>query len=752
MSNDEIQIKGCRQNNLKNINLKLPINNFISICGPSGSGKSSLAFETLYSEGQRQYIECLSNYIKQFLQMMDKPDVDEISGLPPALALEQKNNVKNSRSTVDTLTEINDHLRSLFECAGNSYCPTHNEKLQSWSPVLAAKYLLKNWPNRRIYITVYLPHLSQVLLKQAQKCGISKALTTTGEVFSLQKINSKKEKALWLIVDRIQVKNNSISRITEALSTAYKIYRKIFPLKKDVKSLVVDTSFNQLVFTEKESCPQCDYTLTKKRGILLNPNSPAGACENCKGFGKILEVSKSKVIPNDTLTLKKNAVSVLKMPSFSKQKTEFTKFCNIKKISIDRCWKDLSQTHQSLVWNWTLKLFEKLEKKKHRMFIRILLSRYKSPVLCLSCKGSRLRKEASHIKINGKNMQDLSKLSLEELHSFIKKDLNFSKEEKAASKDVLKALQDRTLLCLEIGLGYLHLSRLSKTLSGGELQRINLVKQISGGLSDALYVLDEPSVGLHPNDIDNLIRILKKLKNNDNTLIVVEHEAKILKASDHIVEIGPKSGTFGGEVLFSGSLKSFVKNKKSVTSAFLKEKTPFPVKERVTNLKTHKYILKLTGCSGHNLKNITLKVPLRRLTAICGVSGSGKSSLVGQTLYPALCQSLKLDVKDLPPPLPFKKLSGHESLKNVLYIDQKISRHSEKTFPVTYIKVFGHIRILLANTSEAIKRNMTPGHFSLNSPLGKCPECAGYGYKNIDMCFMDDIKVKYELCNGDRFK
>ena len=793
---NEIRLWGMKQNNLKNIQVSIPLGSMTVICGPSGSGKSSLAFETLYAEGQRRYVESLSNYTKQFLNKAPKPDLEGISNIPPALALEQKNSVKNSRSTVATTTEIVDYLRLLYEKIGQAYCPDHHITFEKDNPTSGTNKILKEFSGKRAYILspvfvdkrllkgrklheilvkegflrIYVPKLTlkkpkkQTSSKTKAKLSKSKeqkiyANVEMGEVFELNDPRLKKtapQQLFYVVVDRLQLSKEDKGRCIDSLSQAYKTSVKYNKDLSSAQAIVLTTEGQQLTLSESLSCSVCNLTFPQITSQLFSFNNPVGACPTCKGFGNTLSVAEEKVIPNTKLSLSEGALQPFEMPSAKKDKRTLMSFCKKAKIRTNVPWENLPAKHKKAIWEGNENfygvegLFEYLETKKYKMHVRVFLARYKSPRLCKTCQGTRLVSEAQQVLINHSSISDLCRMTIEDLRSFLLA-LKLSPSEKATCKDILHSLTSRLGFLCDVGVSYLSLDRPTKTLSGGEYQRINLSNQLGMGLSQILYVLDEPTVGLHPRDNERLIQILKKLNDLGNTMVIVEHDHDVIKNSTYVIEMGPQSGHLGGEILFAGEKSKFFQFENSKTRPFL-EANPgraLPRNPRPVNPKTHKYQLKLTGCTGHNLKNINLEIPLNRLVTVTGVSGSGKSSLVSKTLYPALARQLNVEYKT---GLEFKGLSGASHIKNILLIDQSPIGKTARSNLMTYMKVYDPIRSLLATTLEAKARGYTPGTFSLNVDGGRCPTCKGLGFEVVDMVFMDDIYILCDACDGKKFR
>ncbi|MBX2995449.1 MAG: excinuclease ABC subunit UvrA [Bdellovibrionaceae bacterium] len=766
-----IHLWGVKQNNLKNIEVEIPLGSMTVVCGPSGSGKSSLAFETLFAEGQRLFIESMSNYARQFLNKAPKPDIEGVNNIPPAISIEQKNSVKSSRSTVGTTTEIIDYLRLLYEKIGEPYCPTHKVKCEKQSVTEATDRVIEKFGGQRGYVLTEITadgrvaegkKLHSLLLQDGYLRAyiFGKKKDAAPQVIELSdKAVIKKglpKESFYLVIDRMAFEATEQGRLADSLTQAYNASIKYNQNLVTRQAVVVNTNHERMNLSEESSCPVCGYTPPPISSRLFSFNSPMGACQTCKGFGNILTLDEQKVIPNPGLSIKGGALNPFEMPSAASDKKQLEAFCKKQKIPLDRPWKDLTGEQRDMIWNGTKDffgvkgLFEYLEQIKYKMHVRVFISRYRSPFTCPDCKGSRLRREANAVFIKGLSIQELSAMTIERLtHTF--ENINLSPYQIEVSGEVLKQVRARLSYLMRVGVHYLTLDRETRTLSGGEYQRIMLSNQLGMGLSQALYVLDEPTVGLHPRDNDRLISILKDIKDLGNTMVIVEHDHDVIKNSDNIIEMGPGSGSFGGEVVFSGPTEDFYNDTKSVTVPYLKpQKNWAPLRiVRPVDVETYKYKIKLTGCSGNNLKNLDVTIPLNRLVAITGVSGSGKSTLVTRTLYPALARALEIEYL---PASTYETIEGTENLKNVLLIDQSSIGKSARSSPITYLKAFDAIRSLMASIPEAKFRGYTPGTFSLNVDGGRCPACKGTGFEEIDMMFMDNVIIPCDVCDGKKYR
>ncbi len=791
----DIHIWGARQNNLKGVEVRIPLGSLTVICGPSGSGKSSLAFETLYAEGQRRYIESLSNYSKQFLNKAPKPDIEGIENIPPALAIEQKNSVKSSRSTVGTTTEVIDYLRLIYEKLGRAYCPHHQVELLKDSPSSAADRVLKNFTGLRGYVLSPVFEKDRVLngkelldyCKQQGylriykprrsrsqdldwKAGQEFSRLSLGEVVELSQLKPGKgglpKSDFYLVMDRMAFSQEDRPRLVDSLDQAFSASLKLNRSLNSAQAVVIalDPSKaeqgQRLLLGEDPSCSVCNHQLPPITSALLSFNSPVGACPSCKGFGNLLKIDEAKVVPNPQRSLNQGTLEPFAMPSAAADRKALRAYCKKAKIDMDTPWEDLKPAQRKKIWEGdkdfygVLGLFEYLETKKYKMHVRVFLSRYKSPFTCEDCQGTRLRPEARQVLLGSRPITEVSAMTLEDLLDWaqgLTESLSMTPEQRTICAEPLRQLLSRLEFLCHVGVGYLTLDRPTRTLSGGEYQRLSLANQLGMGLSQTLYVLDEPTVGLHPRDNDRLIALLKKLRDLGNTLVVVEHDQDVIKNSSHVIEMGPGSGHLGGELIYSGLSEDFYQCEESNTAPYIRPERPWepPREPRPVDWPSYRYKLKLTGCRGHNLKNVNLELPLHRLVTLTGVSGSGKSTLIGQTLYPALARHLDLDYL---PQQPFDHLDGAEHLKNLVFIDQGPIGKTARSNPVTYLKVFDAIRNVMASGHEARSRGYGPGTFSLNVEGGRCPACKGLGFEMIDMMFMDDIKVICEACDGLRYR
>ncbi len=772
MGVENITLRNITQNNLKGVDIEIPVGSFTVVCGPSGSGKSSLAFETLYAEGQRRYIESLNSYARQFLNKAPKPHVEYINNIPPAIALEQKNSVRNSRSTVGTSSDVIDYLRLLFAKVAQPECPHGHGPIEKHTAGAVADFVLQNLKDRRIYILAPVIKEKQILpdpkfVKLLLAEGLTRIYEPPGKksaapVGEFKEITAKSKgtdlpkKDFFVVVDRLAVKAEDQGRLIDSLSQAYKTHLHLNKENAAGRLKVLTVEGDLFPFSDSLSCAVCDYQFPPLSPQLLSFNSPVGACAECNGFGNILTLDVDKVIPNPNLSVHEGALLPFTMPSAANDKREMLKYCREKKIDVTVPWSQLPKKQQSLLWNGDTKfwgvvgLFEYLETKKYKMHVRVFLSRFKGSFPCKSCHGGRLKDFTRFIRLGGKALQDVAQMTLQEILTWLR-GCELSPQQKQAVFEVYQQLESRLEFLVNIGIHYLTLDRPTRTLSGGEFQRLMLAKQLGMGLSETLYVLDEPTIGLHPRDNDRLIEQLKRLNSYGNTLVIVEHDESVIRSSEHIIELGPGSGSLGGQIVFAGETKDFLKNPDSLTANYLDPKRTQKelLQPRPVDIKNFKYQIQIDGCKGHNLKNVNLHLPLNRLVTVTGVSGSGKSTLVTQTLYPALARALNIEhIKGQP----FKTLTGVDAIKNVLYIDQDSLGRTERSNPLTYLKIYDLVRDLLASTPLAKERGYTPGTFSLNVDGGRCPTCRGLGYEEVDMVFMDNLKIPCDACGSKKFR
>ncbi len=749
-SSNDLIVEGARQNNLKNISLRIPHNQVTAITGVSGSGKSSLAFDTLFAEGQWRYVESLSTYARMFLEKVDRPDVDRLINVRPAIAIEQKNPVRTARSTVGTATEISDLLRLLFAKVGKPVCPDCKIEARGYHPGSVTDELLSRFPDERAMVLFPIhdpgPGHDRSLLDSLRtrgftrlKCG-EEVLDLHGDVV----LPKTRRPELSVLLDRLVLRQDNRTRLVEAVETAFQ--------EGEGVCLVEVIGHGLQTFSSHFRCQRCGRTFEPVRPSLFSFNHPLGACPECKGFGNVLRYDEDLVIPDRTRSLAQGAIEPWSKPSGDWWQKQMLLAIKRRGVDLTAPYKELPPEITRLLWEGDGKFegvrqfFEYLETKRYKLHVRVLLSRYRSPVPCHTCGGSRLKPEARYVKLAGKDIHEITELTI---HDAVKwtEALPLSPFDAQVAKDILPQLRAKLGFLLRVGLGYLTLSRQTKTLSGGEAQRIALANQLGSRLVGTLYVLDEPTIGLHARDTATLAGILRDLAESGNTVVVVEHDRQMIQAADYLVEMGPWSGEKGGEVVCAAPREEFLKDRRSLTARYLRgeETIPVPRTRRPGNGKT----LSLAGVCEHNLKDLLVRVPLRMLVCVTGVSGSGKSTLVEETLYRAVARAFR--VESLPMGR-FRAIKGLEHLKGIRLIDQQPIGRTPRSNPITYLKAFDEIRALFASERDALRHGLTAGHFSFNQSGGRCDRCEGNGYEKLEMYFFEDIYATCEECNGRRFK
>ncbi|WP_282135840.1 excinuclease ABC subunit UvrA [Seonamhaeicola maritimus] len=744
---ENIIIKGAKLHNLKNIDVVIPRNQLVVITGLSGSGKSSLAFDTLYAEGQRRYVESLSSYARQFLGRLNKPKVDYIKGIAPAIAIEQKVNSTNPRSTVGTTTEIYDYLKLLFARIGKTYSPVSGNEVKKDTVTDVLDYL-KTFPEGEkllLLAPIYLEEGRTMAdkLKALQQQGYAR-IKVKSNVVRIDEAQVSEGDQVQLVVDRVITKNEEdfYNRLADAVQTAFFEGKGECAIEtlKDNKHRVFSNRFEL-----------DNITFLEPNVHLFSFNNPYGACPKCEGYGDIIGIDEDLVIPNTGLSVYESAIFPWRGESMSWYKDQLVNSSHKFDFPIHKPYFELTQEQKQLVWNGNKhfeglnSFFSELESKAYKIQNRVMLSRYRGKTKCKTCNGKRLRVEANYVKINGATITDLVEMPLNKLASFFKQlELN-DNDTKIASR-LLKEINTRLSFLANVGLDYLTLNRKSNTLSGGESQRINLATSLGSSLVGSMYILDEPSIGLHPKDTERLVSVLKSLRNLGNTVIVVEHDEDIMKAADNIIDIGPEAGTFGGHVVAKGTYKDILASD-SLTAQYLNESLKIEVPE---TRRTSKYHVDIIGARENNLKNIDVSFPLGMLTVVTGVSGSGKSTLIKKILYPALQKKLT-DFSDRPGQ--FSTLEGNFSnVKTIEFVDQNPIGRSSRSNPVTYIKAYDDIRALYSKQKLSAIRNYQAKHFSFNVDGGRCETCKGEGEVTIEMQFMADVHLECETCKGRRFK
>ncbi|MEQ6205333.1 excinuclease ABC subunit UvrA [Enterococcus mundtii] len=768
MANDKIIIHGARAHNLKNIDVTIPRDKFVVVTGLSGSGKSSLAFDTLYAEGQRRYVESLSAYARQFLGQMDKPDVDSIDGLSPAISIDQKTTSKNPRSTVGTVTEINDYLRLLFARVGHPICPNDHIEITSQSVEQMVDKVLELSDRTKIQIlapiVVKKKGQHKKVFERVQKEGYVRVRVDgeTYDVSEVPELEKNKKHDIAIVIDRIVVKEGVRSRLFDSIEAALRL--------ADGYVLIDVIGEEEMLFSEHYACPYCGFTVGELEPRLFSFNAPFGACPDCDGLGVKLEVDIDLVIPDKTKTLNEGAIIPWNPISSQYYPQMLAQACESYGIDMDTPFEDLPIEHQEIVLNGTSEPFHfhyendfggvrdvetsfegvmtNIKRRYHDTnsdFTREQMRLYMTELTCKTCDGYRLNPQALSVQINGTNIGQTNELSIQHAVEFFE-NLTLSEQEKVIARPILKEVNDRLSFLENVGLDYLTLSRASGTLSGGEAQRIRLATQIGSNLSGVLYILDEPSIGLHQRDNDRLIGSLKKMRDLGNTLVVVEHDEDTMRAADYLIDVGPGAGHQGGEIVSAGTPAQVAQDKHSLTGQYLSGKKSIPVPE--TRRKGTGKAIKITGATENNLKNVSVEFPLGEFVAVTGVSGSGKSTLVNSILKKALAQKIN---RNSAKPGKFKTITGYEGIEKIIDIDQSPIGRTPRSNPATYTSVFDDIRDLFAQTNEAKMRGYKKGRFSFNVKGGRCEACRGDGIIKIEMHFLPDVYVPCEVCHGKRY-
>lgn len=768
MANEKIVIRGARAHNLKNIDVTIPKNKLVVITGLSGSGKSSLAFDTLYAEGQRRYVESLSAYARQFLGQMDKPDVDSIEGLSPAISIDQKTTSHNPRSTVGTVTEINDFLRLLWARVGTPLCPTHGVPIASQSPEQMVNQILELPGRTRLQVLAPVVHekrgTQKAVLAKIKKDGFVR-VQVDGETYDVDEVpelEKNKKHSIDVVVDRIIVKDGVRSRLFDSFEAALRL--------ADGVAVADIIGGEKIPFSEHYACPYGDFSMPELEPRLFSFNAPLGACPVCEGLGSKLEVDVDLVVPDQTKTLNEGALVPWNPISSKYYPSLLAQYCAAAGIDMDTPFKDFDdQTKHQLLYGDDLTFhfhyqndfggirdvdvtFEgvvnnvsRRYKETNSDFTREQMRKYMAELPCPACHGYRLNEQALAVKVAGQNIGQVSELPISEEIDFFQR-VHLSEQDQEIARPILKEILDRLTFMQNVGVEYLTLSRSARTLSGGEAQRIRLATQIGSNLSGVMYVLDEPSIGLHQRDNDRLINSLKKMRDLGNTLIVVEHDEDTMRAADYIIDIGPGAGEDGGQVMAAGTPKQIMRSRKSLTGKYLsgREMIPVPSERRSGN----GHVLTLVGARENNLKDITVKFPLGKFICVTGVSGSGKSTLVNQILKRILAQQLN---RASDKPGRYKEIRGLENVEKVIDIDQSPIGRTPRSNPATYTGVFDDIRGLFAQTNEAKLRGYGKGRFSFNVKGGRCEACHGDGIIKIEMNFLPDVYVPCEVCHGTRY-
>ena len=771
---DKIVVRGARTHNLKNINIEIPRDKLVVITGLSGSGKSSLAFDTLYAEGQRRYVESLSTYARQFLSMMEKPDIDHIEGLSPAISIEQKSTSHNPRSTVGTITEIYDYLRLLFARVGEPHCPEHNIKLEAQTVSQMVDKVMAMPEDTRVMVLAPIirdrkgEHLH--VFNELRSSGFIRA-RVDGLVCEIEyppDLEKNKKHSIDVVIDRVKIKPGLEQRLAESFETAIQLADGL----ATVSIMDTETTEDDMVFSSLFACPMCGHSISELEPRLFSFNNPAGACASCDGLGLKQYFDESRIITDEALALSEGAIRGWDRRNFY----YFSMLSSLAEhfgFSIDTPFKKLTKKHRKVILHGSgdevvdfhyvndrgdrvtrsypfegiLPNMERRYRETESSMVREELAKYLSSQSCPDCEGTRLKQDARHVLIKGKNLPNITSMTVSHATEYFHKLKLAGKRAKIAEK-VLKELQDRLQFLVDVGLNYLTLSRSADTLSGGEAQRIRLASQIGAGLVGVMYILDEPSIGLHQRDNSRLLNTLFHLRDLGNTVIVVEHDEEAIRSADHIIDIGPGAGVHGGEIVAEGKLADITGNKKSLTGKFLsgKECIAIPA-ERIP--RDMDKMLHIKGARGNNLKKVALKIPIGLFTCVTGVSGSGKSTLINNTLYPI--SASKLNGATTLNPAPYDSIDGMEHLDKVVDIDQSPIGRTPRSNPATYTGIFTPVRELFAGTEEARSRGYKPGRFSFNVKGGRCEACQGDGVVKVEMHFLPDVYVACDVCRGKRY-
>ncbi len=777
-------VRGARTHNLKNVDVTLPAGKLVIVTGVSGSGKSSLAFDTIYAEGQRRYVESLSAYARQFLERMEKPDVDRIEGICPAIAIRQKNSVRNPRSTVGTMTEIHDYMRLLYARVGRTFCRQCGNEVTRETAEVVAKRLGELPAGSRILIGFEIPVVVMPadpaadaadagedvpekderasdpvveMLNALRRRGFGRLLID-GRAVPLEDIDQQSLRGrttLEVVVDRVKIEGDLRSRLTDSIETSYREgggAAFAIVLADGPGDQGSGTGDRRLVFSERFECRTCGITYEQPQPRLFSFNNPFGACPTCHGFGNIIELDMDLVVPDPSKSINQGAIEPWSKPHYRSQLAELKRTARKSTVRLDVPWTELTDEERSFVvegndgYDGIRGFFRWLERKKYKVHVRVFLSRYRGYLPCPDCGGARLRREARDVRVDGRTIDAVSALTVREASRFFA-DLHLSEKEAAVADKVLREIRRRLSFLSDVGLDYLTLDRLSSTLSGGEAQRINLATSLGSALVGTLYVLDEPSIGLHSRDNQRLIDILRQLRDQGNTVLVVEHDEDMIRVADHIVDIGLGAGEQGGRVVYSGDLPGLLQEPRSLTAKYLRNELAIPVPSPRRKGVGQK--IRLYGASEHNLKNVDIEIPLNTLTCVTGVSGSGKSTIVHDVLYAAIKRAKGAWDRRVGS---HRGLEGLELITDTILVDQAPIGRTPRSNPVTYLKAFDPIRELFASTKDARGRGLTASHFSFNVPGGRCEACQGEGEVRVEMQFLADVFVPCDQCDGMRFK
>jgi excinuclease ABC subunit A len=745
---DYIEIVGARSHNLKSINCRIPRGKITVVTGVSGSGKSTLAFDTLFAEGQRRYVESLSTYARQFLERMNRPEVDKISGIPPAIAIEQKNTVKNARSTVGTASEIYDYLRLLFAKIGDTVCPTCGITVTGDTVQGTVQWVMEHMRERRIYVVAPCDLGGEkdpaFRVQDLIKSGFYRMLLD-GEVVDMAEMPPEvfeDRDRIDLLIDRIAVEPGGQTRLAEAVQICF---------AHGEKTCEVETTDGERQrFVQKFVCNRCQKEFVEPHPLLFSFNSPLGACPPCQGFGRVIGIDLDKVIPNKKRALKEEPIVAWNTPAYHEGYDYLWDACSQYSIPIDRPFESLTQEQRDIVingrdeWFGIRGFFEWLENRRYKVHVRVYLSKYRSYTTCEACGGTRLKREALHVYVGGKNIAELSEMSIEELLGFFQ-DLGLGQAKETIGYRLLREIKNRLGFMADVGLGYLTLNRQTRTLSSGEFQRITLARSLGSALTETLYVLDEPSIGLHPRDSWRLLGALKTMRDGGNTIVVVEHDPEIIAEADEIIDLGPGAGRKGGSVVFQGSFPQLLRCQESLTARYLDHGRI--VSERPPKRKP-KGFLTIRNAWENNLKHIDVSLPLGVMVCITGVSGAGKTTLVQNVLYAGIHETADPRYERGK----FESIEGMDQIREIIMVDQSPIGRSIRSNPATYMKIFDDIRQIFARTRQARRNGLQPRHFSFNVPGGRCEACQGAGVQILEMQFLEDVIVTCDRCGGKRFE